>query len=148
MEERERLRVARDWHGPSPKRLNGWEPTWVTEYEYDDADRLIRSVTRMAEPEWDDATRHQAEGLALMERDSCPGCGLHSSILADPENHRFTFDARVCAVCKAQDTYGRVVAERDEKQSLKDAPANVPRPGDGRHIYLRPVTDDERGRHG
>jgi hypothetical protein len=138
-EERNRLKVARDWSGPSPKRFHGWEPTWVTEYEYDDTGRMVRSVTRMLEPEWDDATRLSAEALAAVERDSCPGCNMHSSILADPERNKFTFAEQVCEVCKAQEVYGRVVAARDEadRKRFENAPPSVPRPGDGRHIYLK-----------
>lgn len=145
-DERTRLEVARDWHGPSPKRFQGWEPTWVTTYEYDDDGRLTRSVTKMAEPEWDDGTRTLVEGLGKYDRDCCPGCGLHASILADPETHRFTFEDDLCAVCKAKAAYGRVVAAKDEAagKHLKGAPPLVPRPGDGRHIYLRPLTEAER----
>ncbi|HET7386454.1 MAG TPA: hypothetical protein VFJ19_07290 [Nocardioidaceae bacterium] len=139
-EEREQLQVARDWR-VSPKRFLGWEPSWETVYEYDDAGRLVRSVTRQLEPEWDETTRLRAEGLARYEAERCPGCNLHSSILADPEANRFTFEERFCEVCKGQDVMGRVIARNDEKasKSLRDAPPIVPRPGDGRHVYLRPL---------
>lgn len=57
-------------------RLEGREPAGVTEHEYDDAGRLIRSVTTR-EPEW---TEHDlADLLALAEYRSwlCPcGCGF------------------------------------------------------------------------
>lgn len=104
---------------------------------------MVRSVTRMVEPEWDDNTRAQAEDLAALERESCPGCGLHSSILDDPEHNRFTFEDRVCEVCKAQHVYGRMLAAQDERegQRFKDASPTIPRPGDGRHTYLTRATE-------
>jgi hypothetical protein len=42
--------------GISLKRLDGWEPQTVTVYEYDDQERLVRSVTT-TETEWDDQQR-------------------------------------------------------------------------------------------
>lgn len=103
-------------------------------------------MTRQIEPEWDDQTRQFAEGLAQMGREECPGCGFHSSILADPEAHRYTFEHRVCEMCKAHTVYGRWLAysERRTLKQLEDAPPMVPRPGDGRHIHLRPMTEQEK----
>lgn len=102
-------------------------------------------MTRQVESEFDDATRELMLGLAQYEAETCPGCNLHKSILDRPDAHRFTFEERVCNVCKAQDTYGRLVADRDEKarKRIENAPPSVPRPGDGRHIYLRPLTPEE-----
>jgi hypothetical protein len=106
---------------------------------------MVRSVTRPEEPEWDDATRAQVEALALYEGDCCPGCGLHKSIHENPGAHRLTFGERMCGVCKAKAAYGRAVAHNDELagKHLQKAPPLVPRPGDGRHIFLRPMTADE-----
>lgn len=80
----------------------------------------------------------------------CPGCGLHPVILDDPEHNAFTFEERLCTVCKGQDVYGRVIAERDENAAPKDPkgqplpwPAKQPRPSDGRHVHLRRMSDDE-----
>lgn len=143
-QERRRLGVAQAW-ATSPKRFDGWSPSFETVYEYD-GDRLIRSITRQLEPEWDDLTRSRVEGLARFEDESCPGCGLHASILADPEHNHFTFEERLCKVCASTATYGRVLASRDElvRKSLgEDAPPTEPRPDDGRHLYLRPLTAAE-----
>lgn len=114
-------------------------------------------MTRQIEPEWDDATRRQVEALAQHDREVCPGCGMHESILADPEHNAFTFEERLCKVCAGQDAYGRVVAEKDDwaLEDLGEKPksrdeiqkwAMRPRPGDGRHIYLRGMTPDEKQR--
>lgn len=149
-DERQRLEVALDRARVSPKRFNGWEPSWETVYEYDDAGRLVRSVTRQIEPEWDDDTRGLVEGLARYDADCCPGCGMHKSILDDFENHHFTFEERFCPACIDQATYGRVLAERDEEATPKDkqgAPAwdgpRARRPDDGRHVFVRQLTAAE-----
>lgn len=110
--------------------------------------RLVRSITRQVEAEWDDETRALAEGLERHDREACPGCGLHESILADPEHNHFTFEDRLCSVCKGQDMYGRIIADRDDQEIKRkygdsEPPPNAARPGDGRHIYLRPMTPEE-----
>lgn len=145
-DERTRLRVAQGWTGPSPKRFDGWEPEWETTYEYDEDDRLVRSVTRMVEPEWDDATRFRALGLRQYDDDCCPGCGLHQSILDDPDGNVFTFEERTCRVCAAQDVFGRVVAdahEKAKKQMGENPSPRAARPDDGHRIYIRRATRDE-----
>lgn len=58
----------------SVKRLLGWEPQQVTEHEYDDAGRLVRSVTSV-EVEWDDEQRAWMLALAEADAQSCDGCG-------------------------------------------------------------------------
>lgn len=71
---------------------------------------------------------------------------MHESILNDPENNPFTFDNRMCEVCKSQAVYGRMLShEHDaELKALGDKPdPKVPRPGDGMHVYLRRMTADE-----
>lgn len=121
----------------------------MTTYFYDDDGRLVRSVTRQTEPEWDDAARNLAEGLARYDAELCPGCGIHPVIHDDPRN-AFTFDARFCNVCASQDVYGRVIAEADDKATPKDSngqpkqlPAKAPRPSDGRFVFMRRMSDDE-----
>lgn len=52
----------------------GWEPTRVTEHEYDDAGRLVRSV-ETTEVEWDDEQRSWVQALKEVEAQSCSGCG-------------------------------------------------------------------------
>lgn len=56
--------------GVSLKRLNGWEPATI--FEYDDAGRLARSTP---ETEWDPEQVAWFEALALYESEQCPGCG-------------------------------------------------------------------------
>lgn len=97
-------------------------------------------VTR--ESEWDDNSRARAEALSVFEAETCTGCGLHPTIATDPANV-FTFDEHTCPVCKGQDIYGRVVADRDDRATNDKAPPGSPRPSDGRHIYLRQVDPEE-----
>lgn len=77
-------------------------------------------------------------------------------MLADPENNVLTFEERFCTVCAGSDRQARRIAaiDRDWDRRHQDpdqhaplkahlADARVPRPGDGRHLYLRRVHPDE-----
>jgi hypothetical protein len=46
----------------------------VTEYEYDDAGRLVRAVTTRT-PEWDEESRAEVIAWLDYEAQQCPGCG-------------------------------------------------------------------------
>lgn len=65
------------------RRFSGWEPAESTEYEYDEAGRLIRSVTTR-EPEWDEQERAWMLALAEHESRLCPLCGRPLSVCTDP----------------------------------------------------------------
>lgn len=69
--------------GVAPRRLDGWEPAEVTDYEYD-GDRLVRAVTRR-ESEFDD--RQVAILLAAVElgKDVGPH-GIPITEATDPQN--------------------------------------------------------------
>jgi hypothetical protein len=45
-----------------------------TEYEYDDQNRIVRSLS-VAEPEWTDTDRGLVLALLAERRDTCPSCG-------------------------------------------------------------------------
>lgn len=62
--------------GVSLKRWSGWEPRQVTEYEHDEAGRVVRAVS-VREVEWDDDERSWMLALAQVKADACPGCGGH-----------------------------------------------------------------------
>lgn len=57
----------------------------MTEYEYDDAGRLVRSVTA-TEPEWDEQERAWMLALASYEAALCPNCGRPVSVCSDPNS--------------------------------------------------------------
>lgn len=86
--------------GVSWRRWGGWEPTRLTRYEYDDAGRVVASVTTV-EPEWDEVSR--AHLLALLEYEAglCGGCGHPLSVTTDPlMEGRFIYDGYVeCFRC-------------------------------------------------
>ena len=85
------------------KEFDGWTPEWVTEYEYDAAGRLVRSVTRMAEPRWDE--RSQAEILALGRyRSLVHECGGYLPDTTAPDaDERYKADEPVrCHLCTAR----------------------------------------------
>lgn len=106
---------------------------------------MVRSLMRMVEPEWSDATREDAEALAEYEREICSGCGIHPVILANPDQHHLEFEDHYCAMCRAQARRGRKVYARDEdfvKKHPKAGP-EVFRPNDGLHVRLRTLTPDE-----
>lgn len=119
-------------------------------YEYDDAGRMVRSVTRQIEPEYDESTRTMVEGLRVYDLDCCSGCGTHRSIADNLDEHHFMFEERVCPVCVEQAKYARIQAERDDEQTPKgtngvprwDSP-RTQRPTDGRHTFLRRMSPEE-----
>jgi hypothetical protein len=80
---------------------DGWEPAEVTEYEYDDAGRLVRSVTRR-EPEWDEEQRAWMLALDECERLSCDGCGgwLPDTLRRGPGEYVVPAPSH-CAACAA-----------------------------------------------
>lgn len=53
-------------------------------HEYDNAGRLVRSVTS-TEPEWDEQERAWALALAAFEDSLCPLCGRPLAICSAPE---------------------------------------------------------------
>ena len=55
----------------------------VTEYEYDQAGRLTRSVTTRPSP-WTDEDRGWLMALLAEEREVCPGCGQPLEVCRDP----------------------------------------------------------------
>lgn len=57
----------------------------VTTYEYDDAGRLVRSIT-VHDAEWTDDDRACAQARRRNEADRCPGCGLPMSETTDAKN--------------------------------------------------------------
>lgn len=66
-------------------------------------------------------------------------CGFHSSLTNDPANH-FTFEERVCPVCRGSARYGRIQRAADElamKQIGENAPPATPHPTDGRKTFAR-----------
>lgn len=106
---------------------------------------MVRSQTRMVEPEWTDRHRDLVEGLALHDHDLCPGCGLHPWVLAHPELVHLTLQDTYCDMCKLQATYGRRVAARDDDwaKEHKDAKPGLPRPNDGLHVRLKNLSPAE-----
>lgn len=96
------------------------------------------------EPEWDEHTRTMVEGLDQYERE-VHACGLHSSILNDPEHNRFLLEENHCDMCAAIARRGRVLAEKDSAwaKANPEAAAKEVRPADGRSLVLRPVTPAE-----
>lgn len=73
-------------------------------------------------------------------------CGIHSSVLADPEHNVLVPDEGHCAGCAAFDVWSRMKAAEDEafEKKLGEKPdPKTPRPGDGRSLFLRPATPKE-----
>lgn len=113
----------------SRRRFLGWEPERVTTYFYDDAGRLVRSVT-VTEPEWDDEERAWAYALTDVEAEMCPGgCGqplAESTAVGADEDYDVLFVQ--CHACATR-------ARRQEDRS---------NPGE----LLRVVNTTERGHRG
>lgn len=86
----------------SLKRFCGWVPAMVTEHEYDDRGRVIRSVTR-SEVEWDDGQRMWMLALAHYEASLCRKCGhdLHDTTSGDDTVMWLAETPIECASCSA-----------------------------------------------
>ena len=99
--------------GVSLRRFDGWEPTEVTEHEYDDAGRLVRSVSRR-ESEFDEEDRGWFLALALCRRLTCAGCGhwLPESTSTATEDYQVDAPYR-CGACT-------MLAMRQEQHSEKN----------------------------
>lgn len=54
-----------------------------TTYDYDDAGRVVRTVT-VAEPEWTTADRGWVLALLAEQADVCPDCGHPTTVCRDP----------------------------------------------------------------
>ncbi|GHJ11220.1 hypothetical protein TPA0907_55870 [Micromonospora humidisoli] len=97
---RERLEAA-ERLGISLRRLGGWEPVTVTEYEYDEAGRLVRSWSQ-PESEWDQPQRAWVAALAAFRGELCPcGCGQRWVDTTSPEEGGPQFAAER-VVCRAR----------------------------------------------
>lgn len=107
------LLVARSW-GVSPAEFAGAPAVSVTEYEYDQAGRLIRATT-VTEPRWTDQDREAAYALDDWEASLCSGCGgdltettqrLHEyAYVADREREA------ICWRCQGQAAAGKPYEE-------------------------------------
>ena len=95
-------------------------------------------VTR--DPEFDDGDLERFLALRGYQAGICE-CGVHESLTADRSN-LFTFEKRVCPVCKGAEQYGRVLADEDKRaeERLKDSPPVTPRPSDGRRVFVRQLS--------
>jgi hypothetical protein len=94
---------------------------------------------------WDDRQRAKMLALAQYESD-VHRCGLHKSVLDDPENNVMVPAENTCKVCAALDVLDRVKSAEDqefEKKLGKDPDPKTPRPKDGRSLFLRPATPEE-----
>lgn len=94
------------------RRWNGWEPSRVTRHEYDDAGRIIATVTT-GEPEWDDDARGMALALAEYEAGLCPRCNhpLAETTDAAHEDRYVAADPIRCHRCTATEQASRRYAE-------------------------------------
>ena len=136
--------------GISEKRLLGWEPTETHDHLDGDgnpcraADAVTTRVTR--DPEWDDRERAKMLGL-LRYREGVHRCGIHRDVVNDPNVH-LTVYHEVCEHCRQVDLFNRMQEEtdRDEmhKRWGKNPPASAPHPADGRDLYVREKTLQER----
>ncbi|MBS45291.1 MAG: hypothetical protein CMH83_19405 [Nocardioides sp.] len=89
------------------------------------------------EPEWDDAQRDALLGLQIYESQLCR-CGVHSTLTHDPEQ-RFPLDSDTCPVCAGLARYDRILRDGDEQHLQRmgsTPPPGMPRPSDGRHVYV------------
>lgn len=109
---RAELEAARSWGVPW-RRWAGWEPAEVTTYEYDDAGRLVRSMT-VREAEWGELDRAAAMSLMDYEASVCHGCKQPLADATDIGNEE-RWTAEVTARCHSC-TAAEILREKIEKQ--------------------------------
>jgi hypothetical protein len=125
---RAELEAARAWGVPW-RRWAGWEPAEVTEFEYDDAGRVVRATT-VREPEWGEVDRGAARTLAEYEADLHDGCGQHLALATAAENEE-RWGAEVvarCHACTAVDILRDKLEEQVEQKALMQPGALLIRP--------------------
>jgi len=86
--------------GEPRSRILGREPRTVTEHEYDDRDRLIRSVTT-SEPLWTEEDSSLLIALLAEEAEQCGGCGWPLEVSTDPKTKRtWRVERHTCEACR------------------------------------------------
>lgn len=93
---------------------------------------------------WDDQQRGRMLGLAQYWRD-IHKCGVHDAIRRDP-NNVFVPDEDTCPLCAAIAMQERIKQDEDarfNKQLPEHPDPWIPRPKDGRSLFLRPATEAE-----
>lgn len=86
--------------GQPRSRILGREPRVITEHEYDEHDRLIRSVTT-SEPLWTDEDRLLLLALEAEEAEQCGECRQPLEVSTDPKTQRTWRVERVtCEACR------------------------------------------------
>lgn len=95
--------------GISLRRLDGWEPAEVTEYERDETGRIVRSITRR-EVEWTPDEADLMIALGEVRALACPGCGGHLPETAAGTGEDWTQEPpvrchRCTALAHARDDY-------------------------------------------
>lgn len=118
----------------------GWEPKRRTVTDEDGA-----QVTT-TEPEWDDYERDKMTALDMHDAAVCSGCGVHKSRMRKGIDF-YTFADEPCVVCAGSDMYHRHLAAQDHahEKTISDsmdeaAKAGLPRPSDGRKVYIKSQT--------
>lgn len=119
-------------------------------HEHYDPDGNLTGFTIVErEPEWLDSDVRDLLELAQVEGESCPGCGWHPTVIADPDFIVGPVD-HVCPVCAGETQYRRALTAKDDvhaKQHDKAKPA-APRPSDGRYTRMAVLTPDEIEKRG
>jgi YD repeat-containing protein len=88
--------------GIPPSQLDGREPAEVTEYEYDEQGRLVRSVTTR-EPRYTEQDRAELLALAIYREGLCPRCGRPLDVCTAPEDGgpEYVVTWRTCGATRA-----------------------------------------------
>lgn len=118
----------------------GWEPKRYTVTDENGAQ------TTTTEAEWDDYERDKMLALDIYDAAICSGCGVHKSRMRKGVDH-YTFAEESCVVCAGADMFHRHLAAKDHghEKTIPDsysdsAKASLPRPADGRKVYIKAQT--------
>lgn len=123
--------------------MAGWTPAETHTHYAADGETVTGYTMVERESRINDADRSDLLALSLYEQQVCK-CGFHPSIANDPDAVFQPTDI-VCPVCAGSDGWMRIQQDRDEatQKSMKDAPAEKPRPWDGRHSYMQHLTPQQ-----
>lgn len=99
----------------SYSRFRGDAPSSETTYEYDDAGRLVRSVTT-ADPDWTPTDRGLALALLAERAETCGQCGHPMSVCRDPRTARtWTVVTEVCQPSVVAQVVAEQVHEKKQR---------------------------------
>ncbi|WP_223690112.1 hypothetical protein [Leifsonia poae] len=131
--DRHRLELALAF-GISPRRLTGWEPAEIIDYEYDDAGRVSRAIVTR-EPEFTDDDVTDLVGARTLERETGRYGESLPEAFSDEAAPEYYGRGAIRYLPKYRVNQAEAAVERLRKEHKDDLP-------DGASFYIERVTYD------